>query len=183
VLFENIHNNFGQIIRTPSFNDLFLKNQYKQVVPTLNKITMEWNPQLVISCDNFITRKDKILWTCNNLPCLLKHLVVLALNHYSTNRIIPMILRFMRTLKKENNGFIVLISNIGLPYYNKICKIVTNCCLFFPFSPFKLTWITCFAMHIWFVENMSPHSWHVHISCSHKIPFPSCPNVQYVELF
>jgi hypothetical protein len=40
---------------------------------------------------------------------------VLALNHYPTNRIITMILRFMGTLKKENNGFMVSISNIGLP--------------------------------------------------------------------
>lgn len=115
VFFQNIHNNFRQIIKTPSFNDLFLKNQCRQVESALNNITVEWNPQLVISCDNFIIIKDKILWTCNNLLRLFKHLVVLALNHYPTNRIITMILRFMGTLKKENNGFMVSISNIGLP--------------------------------------------------------------------
>jgi hypothetical protein len=47
-------------------------------------------------------------------------MVVLALSHYPTTRIIPMILRFMGTLKIENNGFMVSISNIGLPYYNII---------------------------------------------------------------
>ncbi len=149
MFFQNIHDHFGQIIRTLSFNDLLKKIQYRQVVSTLNNITMEWNSQLVISCDNFVTIKDKILWTCNNLLRLFKHLVELALSHYP-NRIIPMILRFMGTLKKENNGFMVSISNIGLPYYNIICKIVVNCYLFFLFSLFKLTWITCFAMEIWF---------------------------------
>jgi hypothetical protein len=105
VFFQNIHNNFGQIIRIPSFNDLLKKFQYKQVVSTLNNITMEWNPQLVINCDNFITRKDKILWTCNNFLHLFKHLVLLALSHYPINRIIPMLLRFMGTLKKRKPWF------------------------------------------------------------------------------
>ncbi len=76
----------------------------------------------------------------------------------------------------------VSISNIGLPYYNIICKIVANCCFFSLFPLSSLHESLVLQWKYYFVENMSPHSWHDYISCSHKIPFPSCPNVQYFEL-
>ncbi len=87
----------------------------------------------------------------------------------------------MGTLRKEINGFMASNFNIGQPCctYAKWWQIVAF------FFVFPLSNLPKSLVQQWkydFVENKLPHSWHGCFSCSHKTPFPSYPNVAYLEV-
>jgi hypothetical protein len=88
----------------------------------------------------------------------------------------------MRTLRKEYNGFMASNSNIGQPCSTneKWGQIVG---FFFLFPPSNLPKSLVQQWKYNFVENKLPHSWHGCFSYSNKTPFPSYPNVAYLELF